>query len=148
MENTKNSAKNILITVIILLIHSIPFILLLYTLMSVLSISISLTIKNIFDIILKIFVNSIFGKKMKNVKSLIFLSLIALFSLGCGGGGSDSSASTTQNETSLTGIVVDSQISGLRYVSTSKDKTKTKKALQTQKANLNTLRMERLSFRW
>ncbi len=70
--------------------------------------------------------------KLHNIFGCSLLTLALL--TGCGGRGSSSTdTSQPQTESTTVGIVSDSQISGLRYVSTNKDKTQTKKGVTNSK---------------
>ncbi len=70
--------------------------------------------------------------KLHNIVGCSLLTLALL--TGCGGGGSSSTdTSQSQTESTTVGIVSDSQISGLRYISTNKDKTQTKKGVTNSK---------------
>ena len=59
--------------------------------------------------------------------------LITLLFIGCGGNSSRNSTTQAQNESPKIGTVVDSQIIGLRYISTNKDKTQTTKGITNAK---------------
>ena len=65
---------------------------------------------------------------MKIIFSIVLVGLL----IGCGGGDT-SSEYDTPNESIQTGLIIDSQISGLRYVSTNKDKTQIKEGITNSK---------------
>lgn len=70
---------------------------------------------------------------MKRYKLFGISLLISILLIGCGGDSSGDNTTQTQNELTQIGIIVDSQIIGLRYVSTNKDKTQTKKGITNSK---------------
>jgi len=69
--------------------------------------------------------------KLYNMFGCSLLALVLL--TGCGGGSSENTTPQTQTQSTSVGIVSDSQIIGLRYISTSKDKTQTKKGVTNSK---------------